>query len=67
MARRGRSTVLDPNPGDVYTALDGSVWVVDHVVDGEVFLEQLGSTVERTWQTTVPNLTTKIHGWRRAA
>ncbi|MBL5975348.1 MAG: hypothetical protein D3X82_16770 [Candidatus Leucobacter sulfamidivorax] len=67
MARIGRSWVLDPCPGDVYVALDSSVWVVDRVSDGEVELEQLGGTVVRTWRATVPQLVSQIHGWRRAA
>lgn len=66
MARKGHQTAFDPAPGDVYTTVDGSAWVVTQTLPGRrVDLEQLRSAVVRTWSTTVPALLPRIDTWRK--
>gem|GEM_PF-3614650 len=66
MARNGRQTAFDPAPGDVYTTVDGSAWVVTRTHAGRrVELEQYCTAIASTWSTTIPNLLAHTDTWRK--
>ncbi|MGW9021284.1 hypothetical protein ACWGOE_07370 [Leucobacter chromiiresistens] len=63
MARIGRGTALDPAPGDVYTAIDGSAWKVATSRAGLLQLRPHPRPGGRVLTITVQELLARVAGW----